>query len=1514
MGVEERVKIEVTAPKGELAAPDSGLNYAIRRLGRINRMLKLVTKRYENFARVSGRKGRADPKGTGTGFFKESAFESKHGRLFQQKPISVGQSDRVRPGQKGKGVKAQLEPGSFIFLNIPASQIVAKVVGKITAVGEGGGGKGGGKGGSGGGGKGGGAAIVPLGDGVGASGGLTTKSRTFVDGQHVATLKKGLNENRDSVTQNTKATKEGERVTEKITRRGSSRVSQPSIFPGRPAIPRLRKVDLTDQEQAKRDNLSRRKLRERAAKREKAAANERARLTNEQKGMLNVGAGFTKREKAAQSAERARLTNEQKNMLNVGSGFKTAERAKAQRAVNANHKARIASDRAEGKMGENQAGNAGKFFNEKARESRRMDAANKKAAASTKLIGRNMLDNVKHVTAWAAAVGVLYGAIRLARFSLESFVRTGAQVARLSQVFRGTRSEAVQLSDSIIKLAAVNGRSADEAMESAIQWSRLGLKRVEVQEAVRVSLVAANVAELSAGDATQRLSAIYATYNLEVFELNSLLSMLNQTSNTFNVTNAELLTGLTKTAAAAKQAGIPLAELIGVIGATVGKTGQSGQEIGNSVKSLIGILSNPEKQGQLRDTFDFETISGSTGEVKNMSDTLRDLFIHFQKLSKAEKQSMIFNVAGRRQAARLAAILDSYVKSQVLAIQAQLNLNSAEEENILITATLKSQFMGLTAEFERFAAVQSRRGPALALSGMTKALKNLLSLMNTNIGSGFATAMIAVTTVLSAKLLVTAIVAAKASTSVGLLANTARALAAAMVTLRASLAAAVVTTGRLGAVTLWATRAIASAGIATVFLTRAVKLLNVVLGTLMRIMWPLLIIAGAIWLFNKAMDGTANAADSAVEEIAQFNKSLEVSKNNAEAAARGARLFQTAIESIKNGDLKDQKVLLDGVAEAAHPQRSGETRPKQKAREARIDAQKEAFALAREAAKTPGSPEANQAKAAVTEKLQVFKQNDLERETAERQKHFELLEKQDRILEKKQRRIVDVPFVGGFSEEAKMESLKALEVKRNELVGKRLEIQRVYNSENEKDLETWKRKNTELQGFIEGQNQLRSELGSTYSDVGSGGNILADFDVNKKNLDEVVRHNEQVVKTLKEKRKVLIDNGQAESSSKSDLDEELRGKRKKIFGIQDKLTGDGSRGVDPEMIETAIKQLKGEKVEKPVTQLELRLPRTNTEGKIKFLQKTQVELEKIKVIETEILVLEERMKTAGTDKSKGINEKIKSAKKELEAAKIAADAGGQNRDMRVQRLKLSIAQKIARAEIGGFRIGESDPEKRLAQQVKLKDEQAQLLLVPQGDRSQNEQVRLYTIQKQLQNNLIEGRIELIALAAEEENLQKSLTREYQRSLLTAGPAELLRKLAVNQMAGANGDNLNAGQFFAMGQGGRQDFMGRPNQNPRLRQIRRDLAANGQEFGRGGVEGVQGAVLDQQARMQIPNVQLPHEIEAAEAPRTEFLNSIRVVVASLTVHLSSAGAAVEAFAARVGRASANIGNPQVPAGN
>lgn len=309
--------------------------------------------------------------------------------------------------------------------------------------------------------------------------------------------------------------------------------------------------------------------------------------------------------------------------------------------------------------------------------------------------------NFVKVAGWAAAVTVLYKSVELANYGLQRMLEIGSQTARLSQIFRGVGGSAQELTGDITELASANGRSTEEAMEAGIAWARLGLTRAEVNEAVRVSLVAANLADVHAGDATKYLSSIMITYGFSVRELSGVLGMLNNTSNKYNVTNEDLFQGLSRTASVAKQAGFSFAELQGIIGATASRTGMSGVTVANAFKSVIGALSRPENGAYLHD-IGIETSGKGAGEMKAVSEVLRELYVRYQGMNDQERQTLRTRIAGTRQASQFVAVMDSYVQGQKAAADSQLNLNSAQNENVKIMATQKAQWMAVRSEFDKF--------------------------------------------------------------------------------------------------------------------------------------------------------------------------------------------------------------------------------------------------------------------------------------------------------------------------------------------------------------------------------------------------------------------------------------------------------------------------------------------------------------------------------------------------------------------------------------------------------------------------------------------------------------------------------------------------------------------------------------------------------------------------------------------------------------------------------------------
>lgn len=345
-----------------------------------------------------------------------------------------------------------------------------------------------------------------------------------------------------------------------------------------------------------------------------------------------------------------------------------------------------------------------------------MDAAGKPLAATfdratksmesfgsrTTWATRNFIDNTKTVVSWAASVAAYTIALRTIRYTTDAVIDLQRKSAVLTAVYQFEREEAVRLKTETLALAVAQGRSASEALDAATRFARLGLTRKQILEVTTVALKAANVAEIDAATAAEQLSSIMAGYRLEANQLYTVLTRLNNVSNQFNTTNKDLLQGVARVGALARESGLGLEELIAIVGTGTGLTGRSGAEFGNAIKSIIVSLSNPEIQTGLKGIFDID-VKTPGGEIKAMDQLLRDLAVTYQHLGQAEKQELLQFVGKKQQASRLAVILGDYTTIQRNLVAALDDGNRTEAENRDIRATLLSQLTSLRTAYEKLA-------------------------------------------------------------------------------------------------------------------------------------------------------------------------------------------------------------------------------------------------------------------------------------------------------------------------------------------------------------------------------------------------------------------------------------------------------------------------------------------------------------------------------------------------------------------------------------------------------------------------------------------------------------------------------------------------------------------------------------------------------------------------------------------------------------------------------------------
>lgn len=366
------------------------------------------------------------------------------------------------------------------------------------------------------------------------------------------------------------------------------------------------------------------------------------------------------------------------------------------------------------------------------RDQERFAAATTKSGHALDFHSSSLLRNAGTFLKWQIPMQAVMKTTQAFTSGFAGAIKVNRQFATLRAVFNGTEQEAQKLKVGTLDLATAQGRSADEAMDASIRWSRLGFTRIQVLEATKVSLQAANVAEITASEATEKLAAIYATFRLNVGDLGTVLNRLNSISNNYNVTVDDMFEGIVRVGGVAKQSGLALRDLEGMIGAVVGATGRPGAEVGNALKFVVTRLASPEIMEALKKSFDID-LTQPNGDLKDMSQIFRQLAEIYPTLNSAQQQYFLKLTAGSRQSARFALILDQYRQGQILAAGAAFDTSSAYAENQKIIESLQSRIESLKTSWTELFTAMGDSGAFERVGGFLKYVQGLVMEITGNI-------------------------------------------------------------------------------------------------------------------------------------------------------------------------------------------------------------------------------------------------------------------------------------------------------------------------------------------------------------------------------------------------------------------------------------------------------------------------------------------------------------------------------------------------------------------------------------------------------------------------------------------------------------------------------------------------------------------------------------------------------------------------------------------------------------
>ena len=204
---------------------------------------------------------------------------------------------------------------------------------------------------------------------------------------------------------------------------------------------------------------------------------------------------------------------------------------------------------------------------------------------------QSILSMTRGILEWQIATTLVMKPLRMLQDALasinETLVKTEDSVIALQRVLPQGSATDGEISSRLYKIAQDYGQTFENVSQIAQNFARTGMSWADTIKATEAAVLALNVAELDAEEATNGLIAILSQFGLEARDLETVIDKLNKTADNFPVTTEKILAALQRTGSAADNANLSLDQTIALITALSKATGRSGENIGTALNSLI---------------------------------------------------------------------------------------------------------------------------------------------------------------------------------------------------------------------------------------------------------------------------------------------------------------------------------------------------------------------------------------------------------------------------------------------------------------------------------------------------------------------------------------------------------------------------------------------------------------------------------------------------------------------------------------------------------------------------------------------------------------------------------------------------------------------------------------------------------------------------------------------------------------------------------------------------------------
>lgn len=334
-----------------------------------------------------------------------------------------------------------------------------------------------------------------------------------------------------------------------------------------------------------------------------------------------------------------------------------------------------------------------------------------KAAQGT---SQSIGDIVSKVTKFGAATLIINKFRQAIVEGYEAVKELDASVVEYRKVSELTDSQMGGFIDNARELGLTVARTADEMVEAATEFKKMGNDDSTSLELGRLATMFQNIADeaISAGDSASFINSQMKAFNFTANEAIHVLDAVNKVANNFAVSSGDISTALPKVASTMALAGNSFEETIGLLTAGAEIIPNQASRIARGLRSITLNLQGLNEDGEqvagmaasMQEEFDKLGISllDEQGQIKSTYEIFSELAEIFPKLDKNTQTYYASLIGGKTQVDVVTAILKNFETALNATDTALNSVGSAMEENEKYMDSIQGKIAALNSEFQKF--------------------------------------------------------------------------------------------------------------------------------------------------------------------------------------------------------------------------------------------------------------------------------------------------------------------------------------------------------------------------------------------------------------------------------------------------------------------------------------------------------------------------------------------------------------------------------------------------------------------------------------------------------------------------------------------------------------------------------------------------------------------------------------------------------------------------------------------